>query len=210
MSLYLGKIHYWLYNKITWFEALEKEIIKFGEDKGLPIELWEKNINSKYGVPTENKPLEDIIDTSNIHGWLQNKIHSAELRQAAWVTFILQENKKYKEDLMRLFKKQGESCAIEYKKENSPISAEDMYNALNDYILEGMPCDRVNVILNCNENEILWRATKCLHSSHWESVGGDVKNFYSLREQWIESFISSLNKDFHFEALGDYTYSIKR
>ena len=27
MSLFLGKIHYWLFNKILWFENLEEEII---------------------------------------------------------------------------------------------------------------------------------------------------------------------------------------
>lgn len=31
MSLFLGKIHYWLFNKITWFENLEKEVVKLAE-----------------------------------------------------------------------------------------------------------------------------------------------------------------------------------
>ncbi|KEI75801.1 hypothetical protein CF095_14720 [Clostridium botulinum] len=210
MSLYLGKVHYWLYNKITWFEELEKEIINFAESKNLPIKQWKEEIISKYGVPTENKPLEEIIDTSNIHGWLQNKIHSAEVRQAAWVTAILKEKKEYKKDLMDIFKSQGEKCALEYREKNHPIYAEDMYNALNDYILEGMPCDRINVILESNENEILWKANKCLHTPHWETVGGEVENFYSLREGWISAFINSLNNKFHFKSLGNYTYSIKK
>ena len=34
MSLFLGKIHYWLFNKILWFENLEEEIIKsIGREK---------------------------------------------------------------------------------------------------------------------------------------------------------------------------------
>lgn len=85
-----------------------------------------------------------------------------------------------------------------------------MYNALNDYILEGMPCDRVNVILDSDENKIIWKANKCLHNAHWEVVGGKVENFYNLREAWISAFVNSLNKDFYFKSLGDYTYSIKR
>ncbi|KEJ01006.1 hypothetical protein N494_08525 [Clostridium botulinum A2B7 92] len=210
MSLYLGKVHYWLYNKITWFEELEKEIINFAEIKNLPVKQWKEEIISKYGAPTENKPLEEIIDTSNIHGWLQNKIHSAEARQAAWVTAILKEKKEYKKDLIDIFKSQGEKCALEYREKNHPIYAEDMYNALNDYILEGMPCDRINVILESNENEILWKANKCLHTPHWETVGGEVENFYSLREGWISTFINSLNNKFHFKSLGNYTYSIKK
>ncbi|NFN88050.1 hypothetical protein FDF31_15605 [Clostridium sporogenes] len=210
MSLYLGKIHYWLYNKITWFEDLEKEIINFAKSENLSAEQWNKEIILKYGAPTENKPLEEIIDTSNIHGWLQNKIHAAETRQAAWVTAILKENKEYKKGLMDIFKKQGEKCALEYGEKNKPICAENMYNALNDYILEGMPCDRVNVILDSDENEITWKANKCLHNSHWEAVGGKVENFYDLREAWISAFVNSLNKEFYFKSLGDYMYSIKR
>ncbi|ACQ52784.1 conserved hypothetical protein [Clostridium botulinum Ba4 str. 657] len=85
-----------------------------------------------------------------------------------------------------------------------------MYNALNDYILDGMPCDRINVILESNENEILWKASKCLHTPHWETVGGEVENFYSLREGWSSVFINSLNNKFHFESLRNYTYSIKK
>lgn len=59
--------------------------------------------------------MEEIIDTSNIHGWLQSKIHSAEVRQAAWVTAILKEKKEYKKDLIDIFKSQGEKCALEYR-----------------------------------------------------------------------------------------------
>lgn len=210
MSLYLGKIHYWLYEKIVWFENLEKEIINFAENNDLPVEHWSEEIISRYGAATENKPLEQIIDTSNIHGWLQSKIHAAEGRQAAWVTSILKEKQEYKKDLIDIFKKQGEKCGLEYREKNYPTSPEGMYNALNDYILEGMPCDRVNVILSSNENEITWKATQCLHTTHWEAAGGKVENFYHLREAWISSFVTSLNSDFHFEVLGEHTYSIKR
>ena len=83
MSLFLGKIHFWLFNKVLWFEGLEDEIIKLAQEEGLNVEALSAEINAKYGQKTENKNLEEIIDTSNIHGWLQNKIHSAEGRMAA-------------------------------------------------------------------------------------------------------------------------------
>ena len=34
MSLFLGKIHYWLFNKILWFEKLEDEIIDLAKKEG--------------------------------------------------------------------------------------------------------------------------------------------------------------------------------
>ena len=72
MSLFLGKIHYWLFNKVLWFEGLEEEIINLAQEEGLDVEALSAEINAKYGQKTENKNLEEIIDTSNIHGWLQN------------------------------------------------------------------------------------------------------------------------------------------
>ena len=42
-----------------------------------------------------NKNLEDMIDTSNIHGWLQSKIHSAEGRMAAWTREILSNDQDF-------------------------------------------------------------------------------------------------------------------
>ena len=38
MSLFLGKIHYWLFNKILWFENLEEKIIDLAKNEGLDIE----------------------------------------------------------------------------------------------------------------------------------------------------------------------------
>ena len=68
MSLFLGKIHYWLFNKILWFENLEEEIIKFAQENGLDVDSIRGEIESKYGKKLENKNLEEIIDTDNIHG----------------------------------------------------------------------------------------------------------------------------------------------
>ena len=82
MSLFLGKIHYWLFNKIIWFEGLEEELVKVAEKSGLDVKAIKKEINEKYGERLPNKPLEEMIDTSNIHGWLQDKINAAEGRTA--------------------------------------------------------------------------------------------------------------------------------
>lgn len=67
MSLFLGKIHYWLFNKILWFEALEDKIIKLAKNEGLDVDKLEVEINQKYGEKLANKNLEEMIDTSNIH-----------------------------------------------------------------------------------------------------------------------------------------------
>lgn len=211
MSLYLGKIHYWLFNKIVWLENLEKEVIKLGKSKGLTVEELKEKIYNKYGEPTEDKPLEEMIDTSNIHGWLQNKIEMAEKRQAAFITYMLNCNKELKDDLMELYKAEGEKEGDNYRKKVSPSTPEEIYNILNDFILDGMPCDRVNQVIDNNENEFSWHAVICLHKIYWDEVEGDVRVFYALRDEWIKGFMEKISNDFIFKRFeGGYQTIVRK
>lgn len=209
MSLFLGKIHYWLFNKVLWFEGLEGEIIKLAKDKGIDVEKLEAEINSKYGVKTPNKNLEDMIDTSNIHGWLQGKIHSAEGRMAAWTKVILENNQDYILDMRKVYEKQGVSAANEAKESLENINAETIFNSMNDYILDGMPCDRVNEVIDSSEESIMWKRRVCVHKNIWENEGILVDVFYELREHWINAFVNTMNNDYEYVKLEDNIQSIR-
>ena len=209
MSLFLGKIHYWLFNKVLWFEGLEGEIIKLAKDKGIDVEKLEAEINSKYGVKTPNKNLEDMIDTSNIHGWLQGKIHSAEGRMAAWTKVILENNQEYILDMRKVYENQGVNAANEAKESLENINAETIFNSMNDYILDGMPCDRVNEVIDSSEESIMWKRRVCVHKNIWENEGILVDVFYELREQWINAFVNTMNNDYEYVKLEDNIQSIR-
>lgn len=196
MSLFLGKIHFWLYNKIIWFERIEDQIIKTIKDEDNEIEALVGQIQDQFGAPTGGKPLEEIIDTSNIHGWLQQRIESAELRQAALVTELLKRRSEYKTDLLKIYAQQGEEAAREYA--NTADSPGEIFGALNDFLLEGMPCDRVNEVVADNADELSWETTTCLHQPYWKRIGGDVQKFYDLREVWIKSFVKTINPEFRY------------
>ena len=86
MSLFLGPIHHWLYRKIRLQEEL---ITTLAEREGA-----RSGDSGKYEtyVNRELRPLEELIDTDNIHGWLQARIHDAEGRYAALVAAILKED----------------------------------------------------------------------------------------------------------------------
>lgn len=209
MSLFLGKIHYWLFNKVLWFEGLEGEIIKLAKDKGIDVEKLEAEINSKYGVKTPNKNLEDMIDTSNIHGWLQGKIHSAEGRMAAWTKVILENNQDYILDMRKVYENQGVNAANEAKESLENINAETIFNSMNDYILDGMPCDRVNEVIDSSEESIMWKRRVCAHKNIWENEGILVDVFYELREHWINAFVNTMNNDYEYVKLEDNIQSIR-
>ena len=207
MSLFLGKIHYWLYNKIIWAEKMEEDIIEWAKSQGLPAEQWKEKANSQYGEPTNNKPLEDVIDTGNIHGWLQERIESAELRQAYIVTMILKTNPELKDEMTKLFVNQGKIAAKEY--DQKITTPEGAFNALNDFILEGMPCDRVNEVISSDEEKHIWRTTACLHKLYWEQVDGDISVFYDLRDTWVKAFIESLTPAFVYTKTDEAVHQIK-
>jgi len=51
MSAFLGKIHYWLYNKIQLHEDILDEMIRFAEQRGIPVEELKEEANEKFGKP---------------------------------------------------------------------------------------------------------------------------------------------------------------
>ena len=207
MSLFLGKIHYWLFNKILWFENLEEEIIKFAQENGLDVDSIRGEIESKYGKKLENKNLEEIIDTDNIHGWLQNRIHCAEGRMAAWTSFLIENGKIG--DLEKIYVKQAKEAADEVKSERNVETATEIYDCMNDYILDGMPCDRVNEVIDSSEESIMWKRRVCVHKNIWENEGILVDVFYELREHWINAFVNTMNNDYEYVKLEDNIQSIR-
>ncbi|NFT08623.1 MULTISPECIES: hypothetical protein [unclassified Clostridium] len=211
MSLFLGKIHFWLFNKILWFEGLENEIIDVAKGEGLDILNLQKEIEDKYGTKLPNKPLDEIIDTSNIHGWLQEKIYSSEGRIAAWTTVIIDNKREAKTKLEEIYINQGIIAAKEVKEEGVRLdSAENIFNKVNDYILDGMPCDRVNEIINSNENYVEWTRRICVHKEIWDKESGDVEYFYFLRSLWIKAFVNEINTEFDYLEENNGVKSIRR
>ena len=204
MSLFLGKIHYWLFNKIVWFEGLEAEIIEVAKESGLDFENINKEINEKYGEKLPKKPLEEMIDTSNIHGWLQGKINSAEGRTAAWTARIINNDVNGINKIEKVYIAQGVKAAQEVKATGKVlVSAEEIFNSMNDYILDGMPCDRVNEVICSSEEIIKWTKRICVHKDIWNAENIDVKYFYDFRNLWIKAFVSELNKDFEYVQIDD-------
>ncbi|NFS30315.1 hypothetical protein FDF12_15285 [Clostridium botulinum] len=211
MSLFLGKIHFWLFNKILWFEGLENEIIDVAKSEGLDILNLQKEIEDKYGTKLPNKHLDEIIDTTNIHGWLQERIYSSEGRIAAWTTVIIDNKREAKTKLEEIYINQGIIAAKEVKEEGIRLdSAENIFNKVNDYILDGMPCDRVNEIINSNENYVEWTRRICVHKEIWDKESGDVEYFYFLRSLWIKAFVNEINTEFDYLEENNGVKSIRR
>lgn len=210
MSLFLGKIHFWLFNKILWFEGLEKEVIGLAGNLGMNVNKIQAEIESKYRPMLPDKPLEELIDQSNIHGWLQSSIHDAEGRMAAWTRAIIVDDVKNITKIQKIYINQGIKAADEVKESCGDInSAEELYIKINDYILDGMPCDRVDEVIESSDECIRWRKRICVHKDVWEREDINVEQFYNLRDLWIESFVNKINSKFQYVKNDDGTLSIK-
>ncbi len=196
MSLYLGKIHYWLYNKILWFEGLEDEIIKLAKEEGIDVNKECKILIKNFGERLPNKSLEELIDMKNIHGWLQDKITCAEERMAFWIREILKKDSESITKIEKIYIDQGLKAGKECLEKNEDLSnAKSIFKKIDDYILDGMPCDRVNEILDSSDDIVSWKRRICVHKKVWEN---DVELFYQLRSLWIKSFINTVNNEFNY------------
>lgn len=201
MSKFLGKIHYWLFSKVRYAEQLEEELETFAFEQGiLEAAQWKSEILSKFGMPAGEEPLENIIDTTNIHGWLQEKIIGVESRQAAWITRLINLNSSYKNAIISIFEQDGTEKGSTAKEQYAVNSTSDMYKVLNDFILEGMPCDAVDSVVENEENSFVWVSTRCLHRQNWDAVEGNIEIFYELRSSWIKSFVRAFDDAYNYDV----------
>lgn len=204
MSAFLGPIHHWLYNKVLWHEALLKEILhqlpqNLDESKSI-IETGE----SEFGK-AETRPLESVIDTNNIHGWLQKKIESLELRMAFTIHEALKSNLIDKTTLEALYESNGLKALNAVG--GFHTSPEEAFKKMGDFLLDGMPCDRINALMSNSDSEVIWKKRTCIHTPFWDAVGADISVFNSLRAHWLKAFSG---KGITYTEVSDKTYAFKR
>lgn len=199
MSLFLGPIHHWLFGKIKLQNQLVDEIILFANNKYKDMNL-EQGMSRFGTLPTNN--LEEVIDVGNIHGWLQECVSIVEYRLAYAVTEILKVEPKEIESLSNLFYEFGKEQNL-LDKNSTP---KECYKVFNDRLLDGMPCDHANHMIEQDENHVEWQRELCVHKEYFVAVGGDIKNYYLLRDEFIKGLL--YNTNIKYDKLDETTYSI--
>lgn len=181
MSAFLGPIHYWLYHKILIQNDLVNQVVSFGEEY---IPSLKEQLDERYGVVMD-RPLEEMIDQGNIHGWLQEQVSIVEYKLAHAVTMILEKG-QYQDALHHIFYECGKAHSADHTADIGKI-----YLFLNDSLLDGMPCDRANVTVSETDEEIIWKRNVCVHSKYWDQVGGDSSIYYDLRDSLIQGMLEN-------------------
>ena len=198
MSQFLAPIHAWLFNKISILENIEKDIANSLETK----ELKDKHeaLLKEFGGFIPDEPLENLIDQSNIHGWLQERITVAERRQASLVNELMEVSSDAVEGISNIYETAGYTNALSHGLKVDEPS--EIYKLLGDALLEGMPCDRVNRVAEQNQEKISWLTVTCVHKLNWEQAGVAIENYYSFREAFTRGFVRGLNEEM------TYTYTL--
>jgi len=183
MSATLGPIHNWLYTKINLQNNLSNTLI---EKYGLNIK--------KIVLPT----LEDAIDGSNIHGWLQEKIDIIEIQFAKVIKESL--NTVSLDELNDTFTKVGTTYIDEKQ------TAMQFYKSITDKLLDGMPCDHVNSIIESEDNYLTYKKNICVHQKYWDKADADINVYHALINSLIKGM--SLNANINFSETEQNIFKI--
>lgn len=220
MSAFLGHIHYWLYKKIQLLVERENLILektrRIVDD--LADELHEVSVDT-YGAPIDAATLlEDIIDHNNIHGWLSGQINVASVREAAFIKDMLDTNSGDDAVLvvaaiLDAFAVQGKACGTVAKESLEDISAPSIYNALQNFYVNGMPCDGGDQIIEDNAHTFTWVGDHKLQSPYWRTAGVDPQFMQLAYQTWFEAFVKEVAPGFELLTTDDGAqrlYTIQR
>jgi hypothetical protein len=201
MSAFLAPIHNWLYNKIKFQDELVKYITEFVERKGYEAELLSQ-MDQRYGV-LESGELADIIDENDIHGWLQERITVVENRLAFLITIVTEKHPDRIMDIDDAVYEFGKRHAVE-----NGASVKETYGYLDNLLLNGMPCDRVNNIINEDEDSIIWNQTIDIHAPYWQMIHGNVDFYYAIRESLIVGMLE--DSGISYQQTGEHAFELRK
>lgn len=212
MSAFIGPIHYWLYGKIKVVSEREEYIFqKAYEMCGSTAEELRETVWQTYGAPLVDTDLSDLIDHDNIHGWLHRQIQIAESREAAFIKELIDlcgVQEMIAQSFTEHGKITGEMAKTSGKQELS--NALGIYKALNDYYLNGMPCDQGDMIVVSEEEKVAWEIGVCLQEPNWKRAGVDLAVMTNFYQKWIQAFVEEVNANYSFRKVKQENESVIR
>ncbi len=207
MSLVLAPIHYMMQDKVKEVETLTEQVCELLKAQGICEDL-ENDLNAKYGEIARGE-LKEIIDQTNIHGWLQEQVDIAETRLAQAVSFGIKENPNFKKDILNLSYNVGEEKGKEFVEEKSQMNCLSIYNAASSYLLDGMPCDGGVRVINQEENQVEWQISPMVHASYWQDAKVGLDMFYQIRDAWYQGFFEKFDVEYKRNSVDTFQILLK-
>ncbi|MDO4765965.1 MAG: hypothetical protein Q4A29_07885 [Eubacteriales bacterium] len=198
MSAFLGPIHYLMYDKIQVQDKLCLFLVEKAGEK--EAGFAEKILEETFALPEGD--LAEIVDLNNIHGSLQQMVEMVEYKLAYCVDRILVHNVCTLEELVQYAEEYGNLIG-----ESNIANAVAAYQYLFSKLLNGMPCDRVQEVLEKTDNSVVWREVRDIHGEIWQEMKRDGSEFYRIRSGMIEGMLGK--SGFVFETFGPFHYKLR-
>lgn len=189
----LAPIHFVQYNRIYLQETLENHLVK-----AFSLEDTHAQAMEQFGSPSQDVSLELQIDQDNIHGWLEGHLVANEKRIAQLVKKVLESQGE--EALQEAYAAFGQELGQRYAGSVSLNSSQELYQFITTVLLDGMPCDKVNQLVEASEDTLVWHAVRDVHGKYYNEAGVHDGLFYTLRESFLGGVL---------QVLGSFAYSIE-
>jgi hypothetical protein len=205
MSAFVGQIHYWLFHKIRRVIDREQMLYeKAAAQCGSVAEELRAQVWQSYGEPLPEADLAELIDQTNIHGWLQKQINIAETREAAFIKELIDACGGQKL-VVEVFTEHGADCGRAAREQGKYDNsrADGIYKALNDFFLNGMPCDQADMLIVNSPEKVVWEGTVCLQEANWKRAGISPKIMKELYQAWLAGFAKAMNPNCTYRQASD-------
>ncbi len=193
----LAPIHFIQHNRIKIQENLEAFLI----DLFTLQDIDSKSI-TVYGPRTTDEPLETQIDHDNIHGWLESHLIANENRLSILSKEII--NKNDETALHLAHAEYGKRLAESIKEDVHFSNGQELFGYLNAVLLDGMPCDKINSLVEANDHHLVWKSKEDVHSKYYIEQALPEDLFLTLRKSFLTSFLQSIGiSDFSMDTTSE-------
>lgn len=201
MSKFLGPVHYMLFSKIVFQDNFCMFLANKASEQD---EMFIKDVEmNTFIIP--NLDLSDMVDLNNIHGSLQDLIGEIEYKLVYVVNEIENRGIFTFDEILNMAKSYGNM--IGKRDIGGKLTLQDAYTFINSKLLNGMPCDKVQEVLENTETEIVWADKVDIHEVFWSNFDRNGKDFYKIRGNIIEGILENTN--IHFEERKDFEYVLR-
>ncbi len=194
MSAFLGPIHHWLFNKIQVVESRAFALAGALDESG------KGSLNGaleEYGDKLEGADVAEILGDNSIHQFLSGLIARVEVLEAK----IMDAANGNHELLLSAAEKHGRETAQKAisARGSKPESLDEIGQCLNDFCLEGMPCDPGATFESAGD-KLMYGHTACNHLENWGYTSADPKKMCMLTCAWTKGLVSGLSENANFEV----------
>ncbi|MFH5836034.1 hypothetical protein ACHAL6_08140 [Proteiniclasticum sp. C24MP] len=185
----LAPIHFVQHNRIKIQENLEAFLIDL-----FNLHSVDEHALDLHGPRTSDEALEVQIDHDNIHGWLESHLVANEKRMGILSKEIVARND---ENALHLAHAEyGKRLADSLKEKVRFTNGQELYGYLNAILLDGMPCDKINELVESDDHHLVWKSSRDIHSSYYEEQNLPENLYLDLRRSFLSSFLGALDISF--------------